>query len=496
MTIAERLSQRRSIVAAARDVTIDKWLAPNHGVGTCPRGHAGMWALLDDPIQLFCPGGRERDCWSELQEIVRDIRQEVASNEFGMLPLASPTRKTTNGPSIFKADICPLQVWRDAMRRKGTLEDLFSSSPFRLKLEEPWQQWRLLLQHAFGPTDLIWVGRLWETSKPEFFDRFRSTSDWLKLPEDHYNEALGSHWCCGSFRWTGTRSAKYIDRQKIFSFEGDKTPLQQQAHLLVHLIECGWPIASVTYSGGKSLHATFCTSVTGGRFQSIKLLLKGLNFDISQFKRGGTSRLPGWSRHETRQWQRLVYLNPEVFRCKRNHQPDLTPKPLHLTVEGFEDFREWKKTQEADGRVFGFDRDERGRISGYYQAENPELLAKTIQAEQQLRLERQQLETTMRHLLILVPTDLIGIPIDLHLNEAADRLAKILNDAGISRCVDGIKNYEDRRELDITGHRWLAEDVEAIVQAILQQDNQFSAGRYALRRADNSKAIIFSCDKT
>ncbi len=113
------------------------------------------------------------------------------------------------------------------------------------------------------------------------------------------------------------RADSCITRHAYALYECDfpEIPLDLQAAFLAGRIAAGWPIVSVTYSGGKSLHALLNVNVSTAEQWQAEIrgklfpVLAGLGADTSCKNPSRLSRLPG-HRRDNGNLQSLVYLNP------------------------------------------------------------------------------------------------------------------------------------------------------------------------------------------
>lgn len=320
----ERLKSRRDIVT--RHLQIERWINSKLGEFTCPAGHAHAWAMIDGPINLYCPGGQERTCYGRLQQIVTDIREEVREQEgkegFAVWEPTEQDRQQQEQKLKYYDRVAFLARTAKpiALANRKTLDDLRAASP--VQITHPINtHWRLPLQHLFEPDHVIWIGETHETSNPEFAGNFRTVRTWLTRREDY--PAYGPQWSPACWKSnTFCRKQTEVRTQRYYPVEGDvPLSLRDQATLLLWLAKA-YPLVSVTFSGRVSLHALFMKprGVSADSWQKFKAVLEAFEFDLGNFRVGGTTRCPGWFRAADKpdmkqgSWQELLYLNPEPWK--------------------------------------------------------------------------------------------------------------------------------------------------------------------------------------
>ena len=121
---------------------------------------------------------------------------------------------------------------------------------------------------------------------------------------------------------TGKNSYRADSCIKEFRYvvaEFDLISIQEQISFWVQLLQENLPIAAIIHSGGKSLHAWIAVNCTEReeweREIENKLFpeyLVPLGIDGACKNESRMSRLPGHFRKDRKQYQRLMYLNPNA----------------------------------------------------------------------------------------------------------------------------------------------------------------------------------------
>lgn len=181
----------------------------------------------------------------------------------------------------------------------------------------------LLLDTLYGPEESLFIGN-------QYGQGVRKVSEWkpyiegsapalVNLPHLIPNPLSGDLGLTKS----GNKSMRCDDCVADFRFavvEFDNRPQEEQVAFWLAAIDKSWPVAAVIHSGGKSLHgwlAVKCNDCADWE-QSIEQrlfpkLLVPMGCDRACRNESRLSRLPGHFRTEKGNWQRLLYLNPEVF---------------------------------------------------------------------------------------------------------------------------------------------------------------------------------------
>lgn len=178
----------------------------------------------------------------------------------------------------------------------------------------------LLLATLYAPQELVFIGGTYDTGRAFL----RSSSD---LQAAILDGAEIPPFCIVN-PFDGTegrtkdgkpsfRADECISALRYALYECDlpEIPLELQAAFLASRIAAGWPIASVVYSGGKSLHCLLKMDITTAEQwqteirESLFPVLAGLGADTQCKNPSRLTRLPG-GRHSSGNLSALVYLDP------------------------------------------------------------------------------------------------------------------------------------------------------------------------------------------
>lgn len=318
-----------------------KQISPTILQFTCPEGHDRAWAHLDGRgVYLRCPGGRERSCAEELRAMAGEINEQLREEGDDLLPIkVEDTATEAEKERLTAITIATYRRVRpQVLAVPKTMADLEAASPIPVADVAPERHWKLLIERLFRRTErgAIWFGPPWETG-PQFHKNFREPFKWLAIPDYlrdgcTLRQAPGPQLCLGTFR--AADSDSYLDNygrvkfhhrpgacnrrkasvigQYLFNAEGDKMSLDEQATIALWLTT-KMEVYAVIYSGHKSLHILLYPP--NRDIESGMAMLRGFNFDLNNFRLGGTARCPGWFREPEPEkgmtegaWQRLVYL--------------------------------------------------------------------------------------------------------------------------------------------------------------------------------------------
>ncbi len=206
--------------------------------------------------------------------------------------------------------------------------DLYERSPFKLEWNyenECYKDADTVLQYCFKPDEFIFVGKNdTGNSGVQSVKKWRETiSKNKRVPNSHIiaNPLSGKAFeiiVNGKPKMT-KRSNANVSAFRFAVLEMDERPLSEQVAFWVYAIEHRWPIALIVYSGGKSIHGWLsinCKSSEQWETEikdTFKRVLVPLGFDPATATIARLSRLAGFFRREKQQFQKLLYLNPDVI---------------------------------------------------------------------------------------------------------------------------------------------------------------------------------------
>jgi hypothetical protein len=219
------------------------------------------------------------------------------------------------------------RIRKDALQeiiRRGagaSAADLWEASPIRpdwMPEEDTWRTLGLL----YGHNEILFCGD--DSTPGTIGGSIRPVGDWIEIarrgrgflhPKFIPNPLTGR---LGSTKdgKPSFRADNCIAALRFMVCEFDNIPLDQQLNFwcgVPHL-----PIAAITFSGKKSLHALVRVDAANAAEWETQVeqklfgqFFKPLGLDASCKNESRLSRLPGHRRLDTGQWQKLLYLAPE-----------------------------------------------------------------------------------------------------------------------------------------------------------------------------------------
>jgi hypothetical protein len=186
-------------------------------------------------------------------------------------------------------------------RHAITERDFRISSPKTLD-NLPCYDWRLHLQ-LFKADDVVWIGDVQSSGRPENMANFRPVGEWLKQ-----SECPGSFTCGSTFKNNSySRSNENVLNRRFLVIESDTL---QRLEMLAVIQWCRlfMRLKAVVDTGGKSLHGWF-EYPSEAALEQLKIILPQLGCDRALFKASQPCRLPGAWREEKGNWQKLLWLD-------------------------------------------------------------------------------------------------------------------------------------------------------------------------------------------
>ena len=187
---------------------------------------------------------------------------------------------------------------------RWTYDEILRDSPLDVKTE-PENHWRLLLC-KFEPDDVVWIGDITDSGRPENVVNFRTVEKWLKC------EYVPNKFVCpASFKNTSyARTNANIVARRFLVIESDVLKKDEVGAVFRWLMKSGMKLVAVVDTAGKSLHGWFEFASCEKLLDELKLVLPALKCDPKLFTASQPVRLPGAERDG--KYQRLIYLEGEV----------------------------------------------------------------------------------------------------------------------------------------------------------------------------------------
>ena len=159
-----------------------------------------------------------------------------------------------------------------------------------------------MLLSKFAPNDVVWIGGVQDSGRPECAVNFKSAQEWLS-----YSRAPGQFTCPVAFKNTSfARSNANIIGRRFLVVESDLLKKDEVGAVFRLLTDCGLKLVAVVDTAGKSLHGWFDFMSCETALDELKLVLPALKCDPKLFTPSQPVRLPGAERDE--KLQRLIYL--------------------------------------------------------------------------------------------------------------------------------------------------------------------------------------------
>lgn len=157
----------------------------------------------------------------------------------------------------------------------------------------------------FRRTDVVWIGGLQDSGRPESAGNFKTVEEWLKC-----NRAPGQFICPANFKNNSiARSNANIVDRRFLVVESDVLNKNEVGAVFRFLMECGLILVAVVDTAGKSLHGWFDYPSCESALDELKLILPALKCDPKLFTASQPVRLPGAVRDG--KFQRLIYSRTE-----------------------------------------------------------------------------------------------------------------------------------------------------------------------------------------
>ncbi len=307
---AEQASVGRSAVAEAVLGPIT-WLNDAEGFAVCP-GHAlhthhtgarDCKLYLDPVPTLTC---FHSSCRETVEAKSRDLRRALASGD--ATTCLKPRRSTPEE----RQRLSELRR-KEAVRRQAAcsrasvlkqfrwpLAEILRQSPVVLTDGEP-GHWQYLLS-LFAADDVIWIGGIHSSGKPEHADRFRTRAEWLSEPMAPAQFVCPAVFKPGVF----ARSNENILARRFLVVESDELTKDEVGGVFRWLRDgVGMKLRAIVDTAGKSLHGWF-DFPPADQLDDLKLVLPELGCDPKLFTASQPVRLPGAARDG--RYQRLVWL--------------------------------------------------------------------------------------------------------------------------------------------------------------------------------------------
>ncbi len=168
----------------------------------------------------------------------------------------------------------------------------------------PAEQWRMHLG-LFAPEDVVWIGDIFDSGKPEHTASFRRREEWTS-----FESAPGSFTCPAVFKeGSFARSNDNVLARRFLVVESDILKKDEVGAIFRWLKEqARLRLRAIVDTGGKSLHGWF--DYPGeAEMADLRLILPEWDCDPKLFTPSQPVRLAGAFRTEKNAWQTLLFLD-------------------------------------------------------------------------------------------------------------------------------------------------------------------------------------------
>jgi hypothetical protein len=166
------------------------------------------------------------------------------------------------------------------------------------------EHWRLHLG-LFRPEDVVWIGDIFDSGKPQHAANFRRRDEWIG-----FSSSPGSFTCPAVFKaGSVARSNDDVAARRFLVVESDILKKDEVGAIFRWMKEqAGLKLRAIVDTGGKSLHGWF--DLPGeSELQDLRLILPEWDCDPKLFTPSQPVRLAGVYRGEKSAWQRLLFLD-------------------------------------------------------------------------------------------------------------------------------------------------------------------------------------------
>jgi hypothetical protein len=277
------------------------WQSATVGFCRCPGEHLHHTPTRRRDCRVCIDGAPTVHCLhASCAGPVADANRALRRAMRGKQPCATWTRRVPKP--------CPVallvEAWRDRLPEittgaAWTMADLIRSSPIPIPMD-PTRWWPMLLGALFDPGQMIWAGDVLDVGP----QNIRPARRWAQVhPPPFVAGAV--------FRPGGRRCKESLRYRTHVIIESDRLPIPEQIAVLAFLAR-ELPLAAITYSGGKSLHAWFWwKDADAMKWDAMRKLAPHWGLDPKTMGATQPVRAPGAWRASTGRWQRLLFLNAQ-----------------------------------------------------------------------------------------------------------------------------------------------------------------------------------------
>jgi len=273
-----------------------EWLDEISGNCRCPGEHLHTHPTRKRDASVFIDGVPTMFCWHHSCSMARDdanrrLRKAILDDtpaENGEVkqvhiqrdPEAEIVRRITTIAKMNRERYLTGQPW--------DIADMFEESP---QSQEGGYQTMLTL---FDPQDIIWVGDIKDSGRPEHKANFKTVEEWAKL-----DKPVGQFITASTYKpGTVSRSNETVIKRKYLVVESDEHPKDVMGALFRMMQDTfKMKLHAVVDTAGKSLHGWFEMPPHAEWERQLKSFLIPLGCCSSTFKASQPVRIPGADRN-------------------------------------------------------------------------------------------------------------------------------------------------------------------------------------------------------
>jgi hypothetical protein len=284
------------------------WISKNEEFCSCPGSHLHTTRDADKDCKIYLEPVPTISCFhSSCRIIVEETTRNLGHLMWGGI---EPSKKKLTPEETAK--IAQVRA-REAMRRQAatsrrrilrdyawTYDEIRKDSPQKVP-DSPARQWREHLS-IFNKDDVIWVGDLYQSGKPEHASRFKTYIEWINT-----SIAAPAQFTCGSTFKGGSysRGNANLVRRAFLIVESDELDRNTIGAVFRWMKEkVGLTLRCIVDTAGKSLHGWF-EFPAEEELNDLRIILPELGCDPKMFTASQPCRLAGALRDG--RYQKLIY---------------------------------------------------------------------------------------------------------------------------------------------------------------------------------------------
>lgn len=287
-----------------------EWQTDTHGECRCPGEAAHTTQTRTRDTTVFIDGIPTIFCWHSSCQLERDrynrmLREAILDELEPGQPRQERKLEIRRDP---EADICHRIgiVAKSGMAHylaeyAWPVADMFEQSPQRA---DEGQDYQMMLS-LFSPEEVLWIGQVTDSGKPENKANFRKVGEWMKLDSpigQFTSPSVFPAGCTSRSNQNATRRYLVVESDTL-----DKDKVGAVFRLMREMF-C-MKLHAIVDTGGKSLHGWFENPPKPEWERQLKAFLVPIGCDPATFKPSQPVRIPGAKRDKA--MQRLLWFCKE-----------------------------------------------------------------------------------------------------------------------------------------------------------------------------------------